>query len=38
MKRAAIALTLIALILPVCAIAAEEGEEAGMTAKAFKGL
>jgi len=38
MRRTAIALTIVALILPVCAIAAEESEEAGMTAKAFKGL
>ena len=38
MKRIAVALTIVALMLPVCAIAAEEGEDTGMTAKAFKGL
>jgi len=38
MKRVAIALTIVALILPVCTTAAEESEDAGLTAKAFKGL
>jgi len=38
MRRAAIALTIIALILPVCTTAAEKDEDTGMTAKAFKGL
>ena len=37
MRRAAIALTVIALILPVHSLA-DEGEATGMTAKAFKGL
>jgi len=38
MRRTAIALTIVALILPVCTIAAEESDKAEMTAKAFKGL
>ncbi len=38
MRRAAIALTIIALTLPVAAFATEEGENKGMTATSFKGL
>jgi len=38
MRRAAIALTIIALTLPVCAFAIGEDDDTGMTAKAFKGL
>jgi photosystem II stability/assembly factor-like uncharacterized protein len=38
MRRAAIALTIIALTLPVAAFATEEGEDKGMTATSFKGL
>ncbi len=38
MIRIAVALTIVALVLPVYAVAAEEGDDTGMTAKAFKGL
>ena len=38
MRRSAVALTIVALALPVCALAAEEETEAGMTAETFSGL
>jgi photosystem II stability/assembly factor-like uncharacterized protein len=38
MRKAAIALTVVALILPVCTTASETDDDTGMTAKAFKGL